>query len=206
MTNKEMHEMLPKLQLEMTSSDLDKTIGKIMREKNFRDEIFVDPKQFAKNLAWHPKPGTAPGLRRALDEAKQKRGEVVERAVNLAKTCCLSRDEEDSLTIRPEDEVIVSHLHKKIHDIQALQRDFKRIKTFFGIPFDGRLAMSEDDIQHRKEIARNDLKARELQSSDKGISLLLDRSRLRRSKVVQEAIQRSQDDVYARKLKGFKQV
>ena len=58
-TNKEMHAMLPKLQLNMTTTDLDLTIAKIMRERNYKDEIYVDPKQFAKNLAWHPKPGTA---------------------------------------------------------------------------------------------------------------------------------------------------
>jgi predicted alternative tryptophan synthase beta-subunit len=71
-----MHQMLPKLRLDMTTTDLDMTIAKIMRERNYKDEIFVDPKQFAKNLAWHPKPGTAPGLRRALDQAKEKRAQV----------------------------------------------------------------------------------------------------------------------------------
>jgi len=203
-TNKEMHEMLPHLELNMTTSDLDITIAKIMREKNFREEIFVDPKQFAKNLAWHPKPGTAPGLRRALDQAKEKRADVVERAVNLAKSGQLGRDEEGILAIRPEDEVIVANLQKQILEIQTLQRDFKRIKTFFGIPFDGRLAMSENDVQRRKDVARHDLKARELQLSDRGLSVLLDRARLRRAAIVTDAVQRSQDDMYARKLKGFK--
>ena len=81
----------------------------------------------------------------------------------------------------------------------------QRIKTFFGIPFDGRLAMEEDDIQRRREIARYDLQQRALQSSDKGLGLLLDRARLQRATIEKEAIQRSQDDVYARKLKGYKQ-
>jgi hypothetical protein len=72
-----MQKMLPKLRLPMTSADLDMTIAKFMREKNNMEEIFVDPKQFAKNLAWHPKPGTAPGLRRALDQAKEKRAQVL---------------------------------------------------------------------------------------------------------------------------------
>ena len=80
-----MQKMLPKLRLPMTSADLDMTIAKFMREKNNMEEIFVDPKQFAKNLAWHPKPGTAPGLRRALDQAKEKRAQVF--AVH-AHPCC----------------------------------------------------------------------------------------------------------------------
>ena len=200
-TNKEMHTMLPKLQLEMTKTDLDLTIGKIMRERNFKDEIFVDPKQFAKNLAWHPKPGTAPGLRRALDQAKDKRAEVVERALSFAKHGGASHSGLESVSILPEDEVVLSTVTRQISDMQALQRDFRRIKTFFGIPFDGRLAMAEEDIQRRREIARFDLQQRALQASDKGLGVLLDRARLRRSEIEAEAIKRSQDDVYTRKLK-----
>jgi hypothetical protein len=114
----------------------------VKSERNFKNEIFVDPKQFAKNLAWHPKPGTAPGLRRALDEAKEKRAAVLQRALSLAKEHGVDKEEKD-LTILPEDEPQISHVHKQIHDIQMLQRDFKRIKSFFGIPFDGSLAMEE---------------------------------------------------------------
>lgn len=83
-----MQKMLPKLRLPMTSTDLDMTIVKIMREKNHMEEIFVDPKQFAKNLAWHPKPGTAPGLRRALDQAKEKRVQVLRyRCASMLPSC-----------------------------------------------------------------------------------------------------------------------
>lgn len=202
-TNKEMHAMLPKLQLNMTTTDLDLTIAKIMRERNYKDEIFVDPKQFAKNLAWHPKPGTAPGLRRALDQAKERRPQVLERAIGLAKALG-NQPEDHLLSILPDDEIVVDQMQKQIRDIQNMQRDMRRIKSFFGIPIDGRLAMEEDDIQRRKEVARQDFARREMQQSDKGISILLDRARLKRDSIVAEATRRSQDDVYARKLRGFK--
>ena len=61
--------------------------------------------------------------------------------------------------------------------------------------------MAEEDIQRRREIARFDLQQRALQASDKGLGVLLDRARLRRSEIEAEAIKRSQDDVYTRKLK-----
>ena len=205
-TNKEMHAMLPKLQLNMTITDLDLTIAKIMRERNYKDEIFVDPKQFAKNLAWHPKPGTAPGLRRALDLAKERRTMVVQRAMALATSLGIENQDSPGYvpTVLPEDEVLVAQMQKQIEGMQNMQRDTKRIKSLFGIPMDGRLAMEEDDIQRRKDIARQDLQKRQMQQSDKGISVLLDRARLKRNAIVAEALTRSQDDVYARKLQGFK--
>ena len=202
-TNKEMHAMLPKLRLNMTITDLDLTIAKIMRERNYKDEIFVDPKQFAKNLAWHPKPGTAPGLRRALDQAKERRPQVLERALGLARALGTEVDD-NVVSILPGDEIVVAHMQKQMQDIQNMQRDMRRIKSFFGIPVDGRLGMDEEDVQRRKEVARQDLQKRQMQQSDKGISMLLDRARLSRNDIVADAISRSQDDVYARKLRGYK--
>lgn len=159
--------------------------------------------------------------------------QVLERALTLAKAAQVE-DDAKSLSVLPEDEPVVAQIQSQIHEIETLQRDFRvsnapsqnqfarlvwilfedsetdcyeflqRIKTFFGIPFDGRLAMDEADIQRRKEIAKYDLQQRALRSSDKGISVLLDRARLRRSEIEKEAIQRSQDDVYSRKLNGYK--
>ena len=159
--------------------------------------------------------------------------QVLERALALAKAAKVE-DDPKCLSVLPEDEPVVAQIQNQIHEIETLQRDFRvsnapsqnqvarlvrilfedsgtdcyellqRIKTFFGIPFDGRLAMDEADIQRRREIAKYDLQQRALRSSDRGISALLDRARLRRSEIEKEALQRSQDDVYSRKLNGYK--
>jgi hypothetical protein len=173
-------------------------------EINYKNEFFVDPQKFCKSLAWHPKPSTAPALKRALEAAKLKRAETLERAISAGNQGGDVEDSVESLSILPDDSKIVSHLQKQISEMQRLQRDLKRIRTFFGIPFDGRMGLEEEDIQRRREIARQDLHHRELQQSDKGISQLLDKARLRRYKIEEEAIKRSQDDVYSRKLNGFK--
>jgi hypothetical protein len=159
--------------------------------------------------------------------------QVLERALALAKAAQVE-DDPKILSVLPEDEPVVAQIQNQITEIETLQRDFRvsnapsqnqvarlvrilfdvsgtdcyeclqRIKTFFGIPFDGRLAMDEADIQRRREIAKYDLQQRALRSSDRGISALLDRARLRRSEIEKEALQRSQDDVYSRKLNGYK--
>ena len=134
--------------------------------------------------------------------------QVVEKALARANADATFKDLNDgaeNLSILPADAAIVAHLAKQIQDIETLQRDFGRIKTFFGIPFDGRLALSEDDIQRRRSVANFVMQKRALQSSDKGLSVLLDRARLKRHEIEAKAIKRSQDDVYARKLQGFKE-
>jgi len=134
--------------------------------------------------------------------------QVVEKALARANADTTFKDLNDgaeNLSILPADASIVAHLAKQIQDIESLQRDFGRIKTFFGIPFDGRLALSEDDIQRRRSVANFVMQKRALQLSDKGLSVLLDRARLKRHEIEAKAIKRSQDDVYARKLQGFKE-
>ena len=207
-TNIEMHKMLPKLGLDMTTTDLDYCIERIMQQRNYKNQMFVDPQKFVKSIAWHDLPSALAPIKRGLDAAKLRRPQTVQKAVLLAEADVAARDhtgeEVTDSALNPEDKSQVIFLERQMQEMLRMQKDFQCMKSFFGIPLDGSLAMEDEDMRRRTENARQEQQSRALQLSDKGISVLLDRARLRRAQIEEDAIRRSQDDVYLRKVQGFK--
>lgn len=147
-TLNDMKNMVPKLRMAMTVADLNAAIMKIMKIRDKKGDLVVEPMVFCKNFAWHPKPKGSPELRRALDAAKTRRVQIVEKAHARAEATPAPIPTEPD--ILPDDAQVVERMQKQIEEIVALQKELRSTTEVCGCWIDSSLALPDAEVSRRK--------------------------------------------------------